>query len=370
MKKKKISIEDKLIFLCARINIDSSTQKNISQLLYKPISWNRIIETSNHHKILPFLYYNLNKINLLDLIPQDTLAILKNSYYCNIDRNAKLWEEFSSILKSINDTGVKIVLLKGIILIEELYHNPGLRAMADVDILVKENEMDKIKNLLLQSEYIENSGYILTKYYKKYQTEFVFTKKVPSNAYFCLDIHTSFIPPRPYKIALPHLWERTQERTIYGQRISFLSWEDTFLSLALHLRRHTHIHHLSLGFIVDVAELLNSNKNNLDWDYIKNMALKNRIIYAIYFALYISKELLDVSISEELLNRFKPYFLKDRLIYLSVNRYNFLTTRKWQGIVLRILLFDRAIDFILCLWQVFFLERFIAKGQFKNILRH
>lgn len=362
------SIEEKIILLCSRTNVDSSIQKTLLHILpnYSP-DWGAIIKTSNQHNILPFLYYNLNKANLLGVIPEDIGTILKNSYYSNVGRNVKLFEELSFILKSINDASLTIILLKGVILAEELYHNPGLRAMTDIDILVKEDELDKIKNILLQSGYRENTEEVSNNYYKKYLTEFVFTKRLSSNLYFYLEAHTALVPPRPYRIILPCLWEKMQEKTLYGERARFLSWEDTLFSLALHLRRHTR--RLSLKFIIDIAELLNSHKDNLDWDYINKMALKNHVITTLYFALYISKELLGTSISVKVIDRFKPCIAKDKLICLCINKDNFLAAKKWRGVILRILLFDRIIDLALYLWRVIFLERLIVKTALRNLLR-
>lgn len=367
MNKKKISAEHRLILLCARIKVDSSTQKEIEQLLNNPINWAEVIETSNRHTILPLIYYNLNKIEPKASIPPDTLFILKNSYYSNIDRNTKLWKEFSSTLKSINDAGLKVILLRGIIFIEELYHNLGLRAMTDIDILIKENEIAKVKTVLLQSDYTESSEGFPEKYYKRYQTEYVFTKKISSNQFLCLEIHKALVPPRPYKIILPCLWKKAQEKTLYSQRVSFLSWEDTFFSLVLHLRRHSR--RSSLKYIVDIAELLNTNGNELDWPYIVKSAKDNHIITSIYFSLYIAKELLQATISSKILKEFRPNIIKSVLIHFTINKYNFFALKKWQGTFLRFLLFDSHIDFLLYLWRVSFLERFVARQNFKKTKR-
>lgn len=329
--------EHKLVFLCTRLEINSSTRQEIRELvLNSSIEWNKIIEISTRHEIIPFLYYNLNRLGLQNIIPEDIYRILKNSYYINLDRNIRFYRELSSILESTNNAQIDIILLKGVHLIELIYSNPALRAMADIDIFVKEDKLMKLKAIFLQLGYREILKHLSPDYIQKYQLTFGFTKSISPNLSLYIDLHRALIPSRPYKINLPWVWKKTQEKFIDGQKMTFLSFEDTFLFLALHLRGHMR-QPLLLKSICDIAELLNLYANILDWEYIQIAARKNHILNNIYFAIYVSKELLDASVSDELLNRFKPGIPKDKLMHLCINRYNFLKAKVWQGFILRFL---------------------------------
>jgi len=367
MLKRRMPIEYKLILLCARLEINSRIQQEIKKIISSQINWSKIIEISTLHEIIPLLYYNLNKLNLQNIIPEDSFRILKNFYYINLGRNIRFYKELSFILESTNNAQIDIILLKGVHLIELIYSNPALRIMADIDILVKKDNLLKFKGVLLELGYREILKYLSPGYIQKYQITFGFSKLISPNLSLYIDLHRALIPSRPYKINLPQLWKKTQEKSIDGQKITFLSSEDTLLFLALHLRGHMR-QPLLLKSICDIAELLNIYGNILDWEYIQIVARKNHILNNIYFAIYASKELLDASISNELLNRFKPGIPKDKLMHLCMNRYNFLKAKIWQGFILRFLLFDRNIDFLLYFWQVSFLERFIAKKNLRKTL--
>jgi hypothetical protein len=182
-----------------------------------------------------------------------------------------------------------------------------------------------------------------------------------SNQSIAIEIHKALAPPRPYEINLPCLWERTRERELNNQNVSYLSLEDTFLSLVLHLRRHTRPRRLALKFAVDIAELLNTNGENFDWSYIKESARNNHIITTVYLSLYLAKEILDSNISPEILNEFRPNIIKNIFIRLTINRHNFFHLQNWQGVFLRLLLFDNPMDFLLYLWRISFLERFVTR---------
>lgn len=364
MYKIKVSNENQLILLCTRLEINSSIQQEIKEILNGTIDWNKVIEVSNRQRILPFLYYNLDRLNLQGIIPQDAFAVMKKCYYFNLRRNLMLEKEILLILELTNCEDISIILFRGFALMDTLYHNPGLRIMDDVDILIKEKEFKKIRDILTQLSYQEGCEEIPKKQHQRYQSVIAFSKRLSSNLTSIIEPHHSLAPARPYEINLPHLWERTQEKTINNRKLLYLSQEDTFLSIALHLRKHTR--RLTLKFIVDIAELLNIYGDKLDWPYITKSAKTNHIITPVYFALYITNELLSASISPKILDEFRPNIIKAALIHFSLNKYNFFTLKKWRGTFIRFLLFDSLIDFIFYLWRVSFLERFAHERCFKK----
>lgn len=359
MNKRKIPEEHKLIIFCTRLQINSHIQQKIRDLLSNPIDWNKIIEISQQQQILPFLYYNLTKLNVQYIIPQDIFEIIKNRYYANLNRNLTIEKEIFLLSELTNRDGVSFIPLKGFSLIETLYHNPGLRIIADVDILIKKNEYRKIENILVQLGYRKNIRETSKKYRNEYRHMAIFSKILSPNLSIVIEIHGILAYARPYEIKVPYLWERTYKKIVNNQELLCLSPEDIFLSLILHLRSHTR--RLNLKFIVDIAELLNINGDKFNWSYIIELARSNHILGTVYFSLYIVKELLNASVSPKILNEFRPNIIKDSLIRFTINKYNFFTLKKRQGTFLRFLLFDSLIDFILYLWRVSFLERFVNK---------
>ena len=269
--------------------------------------------------------------------------------------------EILLILELTKQYGVSIIPLKGLSLIQTLYHNPALRMMVDVDILIKKNELQKIKDILDQLDYHGCTKESPQNQYQQYQYEISFSKATSLNQFVFIDTHLALARSRPYKINLPYLWQRAQEKTINGQKLLFLSEEDTLLSLALHLRSHTR--RLTLKFIVDIAELLNIKGDKLDWLYITKTAGNNHIKTCIYFSLYIARELLQAAVSPKVLNGFCPNIIKSILIHFTINKYNFFILKKLQGVFLRFLLFDRPLDFFLYLYRVSFLERFVGRQR-------
>ena len=347
--KRKISNEYHLILSLSRLKIAPALQQEIKKLLLNRIDWNLVIKISSNQGALPLLYYNIEKLGHQNLIPADILIYMKNYYYSNLKRNVLIEKEILVLLKTSRDKNITAIPFKGFALIQTIYHNPGLRIMADIDILVKKEDTEKLRTIFMESGYAENKehiGHNIT----------VFIKHFLSNIPIIIEIHNTIVPPRPYHLNLPNLWNRVQEKNINNEKIFYFSPEDTFLSLALHLRRHTR--RLTLKFILDIAELLNTEGEKLDWHYIIESAKNNRIVTTVYCSIYLAKELLDTSISADILNKVRPHFTKNALLHYTVNKYNFFNLQAQQGALLRFLLFDSLLDFVVYLWRVSLLERF------------
>jgi len=306
------------------------------------VNWDKIIDISTRHEALPLVYHNLSRLGFQNIIPEEVFLTMKKYYYANLSKNLFFEKEMLDIFAMANQDNIGVIPFKGFSLIHTVYNNPGLRPMVDVDILVKENDLTNIKSILNKSGYEDNSEKARC---NEQQFEIVFTKKIASNHYTIIEVHHELSPARPHKLNLPYLWQRARKETVDGYEIQHLSPEDTLLSLALHLRRHTR--RLTLKFIIDIAELLNKHNVVMDWHYIKKSAADNHIITTMHTSLSLAKELLEAEIPLETINQFRPNTLKAFLIHLNINKNNFFNQKKRSGAFLRLLLFDKAADFIL-----------------------
>lgn len=349
--KGKISNEAKLIFCCARTTMDNETRCRVKKLLLQPIDWNMLIERSVFHGVAPLIYSNLNKVNSNEkIIPQKIILRLRDYYYRTLVDNLQSWMEFQRILNVLDQTKVKLVPIKGIVIADTLYHNIGLRPMVDIDLLIQEDGLSTFEKTILKLGYRKDLGGRSGNHWRKYYHHFVFKRTNSTSLYLQLEIHWNLDFHMPNKIFFPKLWERVKEETVDGIRMFMLSPEDTLLCLALHLRRHTRS--LTLRHICDISELLKQYENNLDWNYIVEEAEKNRIKSVLYFALFSASKLLDVSAPTNILEKIKPSLFKCKWINASVNKNTFFYNKfkreellKIKYFLLRFSLFDKTRDF-------------------------
>ena len=366
MQKIKMLNEYKLVRLCAKLKVGDTERKAMRVLLNSSINWNKIVEISRDHKILPLLYYTLDKLGLLNGIPQTVLITLKNHYYSNLLRNLLFEKEIFIIIKRAGKEHVNIIPFKGFSLICAIYHNVGIRIISDVDILIRHPELQKLLNILTQLGYRRFSEGEDNLSPEESLHMAIFSKMLTPDLSLIIEIHGALSYSRPNKIRIPHLWERACKENSSGQEMLRLSPEDEFLSLVLHLRRH--LRHITLKFIIDIAELVDAYADKLDWPYIIKIAKDNHILTAVYFSLYITEELTIVERCPEALDKFRPPPITRALLHSIINKDNFFTCKKWQGTFLRFLLFDKPMDFVIYLWRVSFWERFITKNFFRKTL--
>jgi hypothetical protein len=65
------------------------------------------------------------------------------------------YQELQTVLKTFKfrAAGIDVIVLKGAFLAELVYRNIGLRAIGDIDLLVKKEDLGKVKRVLIQLGY-------------------------------------------------------------------------------------------------------------------------------------------------------------------------------------------------------------------------
>jgi hypothetical protein len=345
----KVPAEHRLILLCARLQPDNPDRREIDAILRETVDWDILTALCNRHGMMPFLFFSLSRIKTHRAVASHVLAAFKNSYYVNLKRNLLIENEICRLAAAAAENGVSFVPIKGFSLLHTIYPSHGLRMMADVDIFIRKQDFGNIRGVIERLGYCEYGETVDRTGGINYRHMGCFLLTIRAGIRLAIEVHGVLANPRPYEIALPRLWERTREMIINGQKLLFLSEEDSLMSLALHVRSHTR--KLSLKFIVDIAELLKKNADRLDWRYIRDSARASRFAASIYLVLYLSGELLDARVPPKILREFRPSYARAVLIRAVANKNTFLDMGKTRGAILRLLIFDRVTDAALYFWK-------------------
>lgn len=127
------------------------------------------------HGIAPLLYTRLHDTPAWSSIPQPLQSYLVDQYGLNRERNALLMQELRAILQSANDCDLQVMPLKGCALVYHYYDDPALRPMADLDLLVKRADLQRVDRLLAGLGYeptlaqttARHMSYFLTRFGRK-----------------------------------------------------------------------------------------------------------------------------------------------------------------------------------------------------------
>lgn len=351
--KKIITQTEQLIFLSSKTYANIET---INSFIKKNnIDWEYFVKKIVSHRIFSLVYYNFNKITEKKYIPTDVFLYLKKLYNQNLAKNLILQKELEKILKLTND--IEIIVLKGLPLAEFIYGNIGLRFIGDIDLLVKETDLEKIQKILLSAGF-KISDYSTKIFYRFYHKHFHFVKKLENGQKVFLEIHWNIVKKNePFKIDLEKIWKNKITLKNNSIPISTLSLEDTMLYAGLHLYQHNYAY---LCFLVDVSEILKFGGKKTNWEKVFLLAKNSNLKNITYFGLSTAKKYFDAPIPFEILQKFSPFYYKkffiNRFICSQISQQPFLHKNFLKNII------NAIIQFIII--------RFVMIDDFKQSFKY
>lgn len=145
--------EERLLLLLCRLDFSRQQKAEAGMLMQEVRDWDRFVKLANEHGIIALAWHNITGTGNAGNIPAAYLAILQKAYYKNLTRTTYLYDQLSGILELIKDEGIRVVLLKGMALEKTIYGNQGLRQMTDIDILVREDDVLKLRKILMKNGF-------------------------------------------------------------------------------------------------------------------------------------------------------------------------------------------------------------------------
>jgi len=150
--------EKKALYFIAKCltltRFNERTNEFKQQLATDKINWDKIVKVSSGHMVIPALYLNLKRADLLTYLPKDLVAYFADITRLNKERNLALLKQVNNINSLLNKHDIKPVFLKGTAhLLENLYQDTAERMIGDIDFLVKDTEVISAAKLLINNGY-------------------------------------------------------------------------------------------------------------------------------------------------------------------------------------------------------------------------
>jgi len=141
-----------LLLCCARTKLSPENMEQIKRLLRSEMDWTYLVRMAGIHGLIPLLYLHL-KNDFLDLVPAPIADRLHVQFLANAGRNVFLTEELLKLLHLFETSGIPAVPYKGPVLAVSLYGDLALRTFSDLDIIVRQQDIQRAKALLLSQGY-------------------------------------------------------------------------------------------------------------------------------------------------------------------------------------------------------------------------
>ncbi|MDD5289346.1 MAG: nucleotidyltransferase family protein [Dehalococcoidales bacterium] len=307
-----------MLLLCSTSGISPAGKERISRVLARTMDWKYFITLAELHGVTPFIAHNLITNGLASCVPETYIGRLKKAYNNNLCRNIVLSSELAKVLLALNQRSIPHIVLKGTVLAEQLYGNPGLRTVSDMDILVPPGKVSEAGSVLTEIGY-RQPGSGKTREHPFHESPYCKMARFP----LVIELHRDLDDQNLVHTPLPMIWRRAQPLQTQGVSTKVLSPEDTLLFLSNHLSKHASGLLKSLN---DIAELLKKHADTLDWNYIAWSAKSWEIETPVYYALKRANELLGAPVQMPVISGLEPKNPRRWLVNFLVNRDFFVSS--------------------------------------------
>ena len=287
-------LEDQILICIARRSLDDGNAEKLRQLLESDLDWEYLLETADQHCLTPLLYIHLSTL-ASGIVPPSVLSRLGDANYQNTRAGFVLAGELVKLLECFKANNIDAVPFKGPTLALSVYGDVGLRQFADLDVLVRQQDVPRVKELLIGCGFKPTPE--LTTAQHAALLRFDCACNFDNGDGVVLDLHWRFVEPHSALVFDPSpLWDRLDPVTIGGNQLMTLSPEDLLLVLCLH--GFTHFWE-RLGWICDVASLVDQRKD-LDWQQVLENANGLGMRRILLLGLVLATDLLDATLPPEI----------------------------------------------------------------------
>lgn len=192
-------------------------------------AWGRLVPTANREGMTGILYRRLYRADILDALPESAAARLASVYYHTVAANLKLMDALAEILSSATPRGIGLVVLQGMSLQGDMYEDPGMRPMTDIDLWVSQADFAAFAECLTGLGYRQDAHY-----------QGAFKRENVK-----LDIHTDLfwadrLPSRKWLLDMPAatILEAAESFSFNGLPAKRLGRPDQILYLGMHALKH------------------------------------------------------------------------------------------------------------------------------------
>ncbi len=298
--------EEYLLQSLAAVISGKKLQRSLVSRIQNNFDWEYFLESARKNRISSLLYFYLKDQE--ESFSKNCFKQLNNDYNDTLAYNIYLWEKTKPILKSLEEKGIEILLLKGIALGSTIYPSLGIRPMSDVDILIKDKDTFTFDDILNSLGYvaIDMNPQDIELGKMDYLTSFCYGDKTYS---FHVHRHlvNSTLPTFSYisKIDMDRIWQKARPIDTQGIKALILSPEHQIIYLCEHSLRITHSFS-RLIYPTDIALTINFYRDEIDWDFLIKESFCFGLERMVYCGLIGTHRVLHTEVPSYVLSNLKP----------------------------------------------------------------
>jgi len=268
------------ILLCVARREFESEHATFRRLLSEVRDWEYLIAAASYHGLVPLLHKHVHASGT-DLAPVSVLSRLKQSSLANTQNVLHLFGKQLKIYRLLQDSGVRVAVLKGSLLSQMCYGEISLRQAGDIDLLIAPHDFARTKTLL------ESLGYEMTPQltpaqlssHLDHHCEIQFVR---DDWFTVVDLHWALAPKSfVFNLQTAEVMSRLQTVPAGGTEFETLATEDLILYLSMHGAKHLW---RALEWVSSLGELIRSS-DAIDWNVIVQRAAQIHAVRMLGLAL-------------------------------------------------------------------------------------
>jgi hypothetical protein len=298
----------KALLECLRLGSGSKATEARAFGAFSEEDWLEIVREAVRHEIAPIVFQTLHEITL----PVAARQQLQECALSNARRNLRLYQTLSAVLAALRDADIRVIVLKGAHLAQNIYRDIAARPMTDIDLMLQESDLSRAYARLSSLGYSRlERPHVKPEHYSPlpHGNPLVSQERIP------IELHWT-IETGPFHIDVDGLWQRAQAMSIAGVEVLVLAPEDLVLHLCVHAAFH---HHFDQGLrpLWDIVKVLERHGSDIDWREVQHRAVEWGIRKHVHLALFLANALLGAAVAESVLTALKPSDFDSRLAELA-----------------------------------------------------
>jgi hypothetical protein len=294
-----------------------------------PLNWNSILGTVIRAKIANPFFHQLQSLGIDQRIPTAVRRQFEIYYYKIGYQNIHILEQLVQLIRLLAEVRVDVIVLKGSALLAEVWPNPSLREMADIDILVRCGDLSAAEQSLQKNGYLPIEHHHPAEHYRKYHHHLVPYFNPTAACRLPIEIHHNIEQPTdPISVDMSDFWNSARAITFNDTTLHVLSPENLLVHLCMSLAYSNRFLN-QIRDMIDISQTVFHFGTAMQWDNIVMVARKSAMANCIYYALYFSKNLFGAAIPRQVLDQIGTQvsvkFISHHLLRYLVKQYSLVS---------------------------------------------
>lgn len=218
----------------------------------------QIYRLSEIHHVLPMIYSALHNEECFKNADEEFKRMFKQVALRLVVSQIQRSNRFLELYKILQKENIETIVFKGIIF-RNMYNNPDDRMSSDEDILVKQEDYDRIKDILCSDglEFIEKEGNECAYFCKK--------------TGLCIEVSTSLFPVESKAYGhlnkvFENIFENSININIDGIDIKTLSHEQHLIYIVFHNMKHFLHGGFGIRQVADFSKYIETYNQFINWE--------------------------------------------------------------------------------------------------------